>query len=110
MSSGRSFTNCSGIAAGFVKCPRPAWDASLEEHMRGGINLHWFRNFKTDDAPGFDLELDGESQQGIGRETFAYLWSWRNSMEFPSEAPNNECLNSPWTIRYNTTPITQAAW
>ena len=38
--------------------------------------MHWFRNFKTGDAPGYDLELDGESQQGMERETFAYLWNW----------------------------------
>ena len=82
MSAAKSFTNCGTMSFGFTKCPRPAYDASLEERLRGGINLHWFRNFKTGDAPGFDLELDGD-QQGVGRETFAFLWAWHNSMEFP---------------------------
>ena len=109
MSSSKSFTNCSGIAQGFVKCPRPAYNASLEERMRGGISLHWFKNFKTEDAPGFDLELDGD-QIGMGRETFAYLWAWHKSEDFAKETPNNECLNSRSTAPYETTPITESAW
>ena len=55
MSAYNSFTNCGGNSIGFVKCPRPAQDSSLEERMRGGISAYWFRNFKTGDAPGFDI-------------------------------------------------------
>ena len=77
--------------------------------MRGGISTYWFRNFKTGDAPGFDIELDAD-QIGVGRETFAYLWNWNSDRDYGSKAPWQECLNSQSTASYNTIPITEAAW
>ena len=77
--------------------------------MRSGINLHWFRNFKTGDAPGFDIQIDGDKEAGLGFETFAYLWNWVND-DYLNNAPFKECLNSQTTPAYYTTPVTKAAW
>ena len=47
--SDKSFTNCGFVSSDgmwssdWIYCPRPAADASLEDRMKGGINLHWFR-------------------------------------------------------------------
>ena len=78
--------------------------------MKGGINLHWFRNFKTGDAAGFDIQLDGAVDAGVGKETFAFLWSWNSEASYPASAPWKECLNAQSTAAYNTTPVTSAAW
>lgn len=78
--------------------------------MKGGINLHWFRNFKTADAPGFDLQLDGAQDKGEEAETFAYLWNWFTPGDYPAKKPFKECLNSTGTAPYNTIPVTTAAW
>lgn len=46
MSADKSFTNCGGVAgANLVTCPRPAAGEALADRMKGGINMHWFRNF-----------------------------------------------------------------
>ena len=110
ISAAKSFTNCGGNSIGFVKCPRPDQSGSLEDRMAGGINLHWFRNFKTGDAAGFDIQLDGAVDAGVGRETFAFLWNWNTEADYPATAPWKECLNASSTAAYNTTPITEAAW
>ena len=78
--------------------------------MRSGINLHWFRNFKTGDAPGFDIQIDGDKEAGMGFETFAYLWNWVNEADYLNNAPFKECLNSQASAAYYTTPVTEAAW
>jgi hypothetical protein len=39
--------------------------AALEVRMKSGINLHWFRNFKTADAPNYDIQLDGTTDKGV---------------------------------------------
>ena len=109
ISAGKSFTNCGG-ASTVIKCPRPAASASLEDRMKGGINLHWFRNFTTGDAAGYDIQLDGAVDAGVGKETFAFLWSWNAEASYPNSAPWKECLNSQATQPYNTTPVTSAAW
>jgi hypothetical protein len=44
-SGAKSFTNCSSVPGGKIKCAKPAEDASLDDRMKSGINLHWFRNF-----------------------------------------------------------------
>ena len=110
ISAAKSFTNCGGNSVGFVKCPRPDQSGDLASRMAGGINLHWFRNFKTGDAAGFDLQLDGAEDAGVGRETFAFLWNWSKEADYPNSAPWKECLNSQSTAAYNTTPVTEAAW
>ena len=110
ISAAKSFTNCGGNSIGFVKCPRPDQTGDLASRMAGGINLHWFRNFKTGDAAGYDIQLDGAVDAGVGRETFAFLWNWNAEADYPATAPWKECLNDSSTPAYNTTPITDAAW
>jgi len=110
ISAGKSFTNCGGNSIGFVKCPRPDQTGDLASRMAGGINLHWFRNFKTGDAAGFDIQLDGAVDAGVGKETFAFLWNWNKEADYPANEPSNECLNATSTAAYNTTPITEDAW
>jgi len=78
--------------------------------MKGGINLHWFRNFRTADAPGYDLQLAGAQDKGEEAETFAYLWNWFTPGDYPAKKPFKECLNATNTPAYNTTPVTTAAW
>ena len=41
---------------------------------------------------------------------FAYLWSWIDAGDFPTEEPSYECLNDPSAAAYYVTPITEAAW
>ena len=109
ISAGKSFTSCSWNASETsVSCPRTTGD--LETRMAGGINLHWFRNFKTGDAAGFDIQLDGAVDAGVGKETFAFMWNWFSEDDYPNDAPNFECLNSQATDPYKTMPITEAAW
>jgi len=110
ISASKSFTNCGGASSGFVKCPRPDANADLETRMKGGINLHWFRNFRTADAPGYDLQLDGAQDKGEEAETFAYLWNWFTPADYPAKKPFKECLNAQSTPAYNTVPVTEAAW
>ena len=77
--------------------------------MKGGINLHWFRNFKTNDALGFDIQLDPAVDTDVGKEVFAFLWNWTSGSDYPANAPFKECLNAQSTAAYNTTPVTAAA-
>ena len=78
--------------------------------MKGGINMHWFRNFKTGDAPGYDIELDGATDKGKTKEVFAFLWNWKDEADYPAAAPWKECLNDTTGAPYSTTPVTEAAW
>ena len=55
--------------------------------MKGGINLHWFRKFKTYDDLGFDIKLDGATDAGVGKEVFAFLWNWNQEGAYPTKSP-----------------------
>ena len=86
--------------------------------MKGGsgVNAHWFRNFSTDDADGYDLKLT-EADVDKQYEAFGFLWAWTKSKDFLSnledieqkKKPTGQCLSdSNETIQ--VTPIPKAAW
>ena len=54
VSGDKSFTKCLNNSIG-AACPVPEDEAPLEERMKSGINMHWYRNFKTDDLAGYDF-------------------------------------------------------
>ena len=62
--------------------------------MAGGINLNWYRDFKTGDAPGFDIQLDGAVDAGVSKEVFGFLWNWNSMADYPAYAPWKECLSA----------------
>ena len=54
--------------------------------MKAGVNGHWFRNFSTLDAAGFDLQLTG-ADKDKGFETLGFLWAWNETTKVLSDDP-----------------------
>jgi len=77
--------------------------------MKAGVNGHWFRNFSTLDAAGYDLQLTG-TDKDKGFETLGFLWAWNEPSKVLSDDPSNECLNAPGGSAYTATAFTTAAW
>ena len=80
--------------------------------MKGGVNGHWFRNFSTLDAEGFDIQFTG-ADKDKKYETLAFLWAWNDPSKVLSAAPTNECLNLAKASgggAYTATAFTTAAW
>ena len=73
ISEGKTFTNCTS-AAGKGTCARPLIDAEDADWMSSGITYHWFRNFKTQDEAGYDLEVKGTDT--MSANTFGFYWAY----------------------------------
>lgn len=43
--------------------------------MDSGITYHWFRNFSTADAAGYDIQL-GKDDGNREISAFAFAWTW----------------------------------
>ena len=107
VSGNKSFTNCMRNSVGGA-CPGPEENAPLEDRMKSGINTKWYRNFKTDDLGNYDLQLDGETDQGKTREIFGFFWIW-STADRKNESPSYECLSNR-NQKIVVTPVTEAAW
>ena len=106
ISGDKSFTKCLNNSIG-AACPVSEDEASLEERMKSGINMHWYRNFKTDDLAGYDFQLDGETDQGETKEIFAFFWNWEGTSFNSNLTPSSECLSD---FKVDVTPVTEQAW
>ena len=60
--------------------------------MKAGVNGHWFRNFSTLDAAGYDIQFTG-ADKDKGYEALAFLWAWTDPAKVTTDAPVYECLN-----------------
>ena len=83
ISASKTFSNCSAIPANFpfnISCDRPLITATDADWMKSGVTYHWFRNFKTQDEAGYDLEVKGTSDQKVN--AFGFYWLYTNEAKY----------------------------
>jgi len=90
LSKAKSFTDCNASTSNAL-CP-----GNAEKDMKGGsgINAHWFRNFSTDDADGYDLKLT-EADVDKQYEAFGFLWAWTKSKDYLANLDDIEQKKKP---------------
>ena len=85
ISNSKTATNCTKTSSA-ATCARPLIDATDAEWMDSGITYHWFRNFKTQDLAGYDMEVKGTATMQAPTFGFYFMYGNEGNVETSSFA------------------------